>query len=114
MRFDLNGKHIETIPLPGCWICRPVIKGNNLFFAVIITESWWNYDGMLAILDHNNKIISLPGGNMPKYKDGVLQKPIYDQKTFLNPHDVCIDNDDSIYIPQWNSGKTYPVKLIRT
>ena len=68
----------------------------------------------LQNMDHNNKIISLPGGNMPKYIDGVLEKPIYDQKTFLNPHDVCIDNDDSIYIPQWNSGKTYPVKLIRT
>ena len=69
---------------------------------------------MLAVLDINNKIVSLPGGNLPKYKEGVIEKPIYDQKTFLNPHDVCIDNDGNIYVPQWNSGKTYPVKLIRT
>ena len=40
-------------------------------------------------------------------------KPLYDDKTFLNPHDVCIDNDDNLYVPQWNSGKTYPLKLIR-
>ena len=37
----------------------------------------------------------------------------YDQNTFFNPHDVCIDNDENIYVPQWNSGKTYPLKLTR-
>ena len=47
-RFDFEGNHLETISLPGCWICRPVVKGNNLFFAVIITESWWNYDGKIG------------------------------------------------------------------
>ena len=83
---------------------------------LIISDGINNGKGLDLIdyLDINNKFVSLPGGNMPKYKDGVLEKPIYDQKSFLNPHDVCIDNDDSIYVPQWNSGKTYPVKLIRT
>ena len=68
---------------------------------------------MLAVLDKNNKVISLPGGSQPNYKDGVLVPPVYDQKTFLNPHDVCVDNDDNLYIPQWNSNKTYPLKLTR-
>jgi len=112
-RFSMDGQHIETIPLPGCSICRPVIKGELLYFAVIVTKSWWAYDGMVAVLDSNNKVLSLPGGSTPSYVNGVLQEPEYDGRTFLNPHDVCIDHDDNIYIPQWYSGKTYPVKLHR-
>ncbi|OUW35521.1 MAG: 6-bladed beta-propeller [Flavobacteriaceae bacterium TMED179] len=111
--FTLEGQYLETISLPGCYICRPVIKGNLIYFAVIITNKWDTFDGMLAVLDKNNKVISLPGGSQPNYKDGVLVPPVYDQKTFLNPHDVCVDNDDNLYIPQWNSNKTYPLKLTR-
>jgi hypothetical protein len=68
---------------------------------------------MLAVLDQNNRVVSMPGGSTPAYKNGMLEAPAYDQKTFLNPHDVCIDDDENIYVPQWNSGKTYPVKLHR-
>jgi hypothetical protein len=113
-RFSLDGKHKETIKLPGCSICRPVIKGENLYFAVIVTKDWWSYDGMVAILDKNNKVISLPGGSDPLYENGEMSMPIYDGTTFMNPHDVCIDNDENIYVPQWYSGRTYPVKLERT
>ena len=112
-RFSLDGRHLETISLPGCFICRPVLKGNLIYFAVIITNKWDSFDGMLAVLDQNNNVLSLPGGSKPTYKDGVLLPPVYDQKTFLNPHDVCVDNDDNLYVPQWNSNKTYPVKLTR-
>ncbi len=112
-RFSLSGDHIETIPLPGCWICRPVIRGENLFFAVIVTKTWDSYDGMLAVLDKNNQVISFPGGSAPNYQDGILEAPVYDGKTFLNPHDICIDDDENLYIPQWNSERSYPVKLIR-
>ncbi len=112
-RFDLEGKHIETIALPGCSICRPVLHGSNLFFAVIITKSWFSYDGMLAVLDENNKVVSLPGGSAPKYENGLLVPPEHDGKTFLNPHDVLVDNDDNLYVPQWYSGKTFPVQLTR-
>lgn len=112
-RFTLDGKHLETIDLPGCWICRPVIKRDNLYFAVIVTETWWGYDGMLAILDKSNKVVSYPGGHAPYDDSGSLQKGTSDLKTFLNPHDVCVDNDDNLYVPQWYSGKTYPVMLER-
>ena len=112
-RFSMDGKHLETIKLPGCWICRPVIKNDVLYFAVIVTQTWSTYDGMLAVLDKNNKILSFPGGSAPEYKNGELQVAKYDGHTFLNPHDVCIDNDENIYVPQWYSGKTFPVKLER-
>lgn len=112
-RFTLDGKHIETIRLPGCWICRPVIKNSHLYFAVIVTRSWWAYDGMVAVLDKENKVISLPGGSTPTFKDHILESPQYDGRTFLNPHDVCVDDDENIYVAQWYSGRTYPVKLER-
>ena len=102
-RFTLSGEHIETIALPGCYICRPVIKGDLIYFAVIVTKDWKTYDGMIAVLDKDNKVISLPGGSAPTYNDGVLIAPEYDQKTFYNPHDVCVDNDGNLYVPQWNS-----------
>jgi peptidylamidoglycolate lyase len=112
-RFTMDGKWIETVNLPGCYICRPVIKDKYLLFAVIITKDWSKYDGMIAILDKNNKVISMPGGNVPCYDNNAFLPPIYDNKTFYNPHDLCVDNDWNIYVPQWNSGKTYPMKLSR-
>lgn len=112
-RFTLDGKWLETVKIPGCWICRPVIKGDNLFFAVIVTKNWGKYDGLVAILDKNNKVVSFPGGEEPVYENGILKEANYDGNTFLNPHDVCIDDDENLYIPQWYSGKTYPVKLER-
>ena len=112
-RFTPDGKHIETINLPSCYICRPVLKNGILYFAVIVTKDWGTYDGMLAVLDENNSVISFPGGSKPVYNNSQLIASVYDQSTFFNPHDVCVDNDEDIYVPQWNSGKTYPLKLTR-
>ncbi len=112
-RFSLDGKHLETIKLPGCSICRPVIHGDHLYFAVIVTKTWDSYDGMLAVLDKDNKTVSLPGGSRPQYSGGLLTEPKYDGMTFRNPHDVFVDNDENLYVPQWASGKTYPIKLHR-
>lgn len=112
-RFSLDGRHLETISLPGCSICRPVIHGENIYFAVIVTKTWDSWDGMIAVLDKNNKVISLPGGSAPEYADGKLTAPLFDGKTFRNPHDVLVDDDENLYIPQWASGKTYPIKLNR-
>ena len=51
--------------------------------------------------------------NLMSKKSSIDLLMAYDQNTFFNPHDVCIDNDENIYVPQWNSGKTYPLKLTR-
>ncbi len=112
-RFSLEGEHLETIPLPGCSICRPVIHEQNIYFAVIVTKTWDAFDGMLAILDADNRIVSFPGGSAPDYRGGILTPPEFDGQTFRNPHDVLVDDDGNLYIPQWASGKTYPIKLHR-
>jgi hypothetical protein len=74
-RFTLDGKYLETISLPGCYICRPVLKNNILYFAVIVTKDWGTYDGMLAVLNEDNKVVSLPGGSIPNYTKEGFQSP---------------------------------------
>ena len=81
--------------------------------AVIGTKSWWEYDGIVVILDKNNNIISAPGADETDLHSSGLASLQYDGRTFMNPHDVCIDEDESLYVPQWFSGNSYPVKLDR-
>ena len=59
-------------------------------------------------------MISAPGGSAPIYKNGKLQSMHQTIQIFKHPHDVCVDDDENLYVAQWNSGKTYPIKLTRT
>jgi hypothetical protein len=47
------------------------------------------------------------------YEKGELQLMVQKDPVFMHCHDVCIDEDDNIYVCQWNANKTYPVKLER-
>ena len=114
-RFSLEGDHLATYPTPGLWICRPVIKGDYTYFAVIVTETWYGYDGLVAIFDRDMRLVSAPGARNESIEcaDGAPVTPVSDEVTFMNPHDVCVDTDDNLYVPQWYSGRTYPVMLER-
>lgn len=112
-RFTMEGEYLETIKVPGCWICRPVIHQDLLYFAVLGTKSWWEYDGLVIVLDQDNKIISAPGGEECDFVNGAVAEIKYDGRSFMNPHDVCVDRDENLYVPQWFSGNTYPIKLER-
>lgn len=116
-RFTLDGKYLETIFLPGAFVCRPVIDGENLYAGVCWSRlKYLNQtpnSGFVTILDKDNKVVSNPGGTEPKYVDGQLQLMLQDQPVFKHCHDVCIDNDKNIYVCQWNANKTYPIKLER-
>ena len=113
-RFSLEGKYLETISLPGAYISRPVIDGENIYTAVLVSKMPWNSEsGFVLVLDKNNEVVSIPGGGHPIYEDSKLNKMVQVGTTFMHPHDVCIDNDKNLYIPQWSSGKTYPIKLER-
>ncbi len=116
--FTMEGEYIETIELPGAYICRPVIHGSNLYAGVCWSRENGTGDrkpdtGFVTILDADNRVVSNPGGVAPVYEDGELQ-PIYqNSNVFHHCHDVCVDNDENLYVCQWNAGKAYPYKLER-
>lgn len=116
-RFTLDGSYVETIFLPGAYVCRPVIHGKNLFAGVCWSRlKYLNQtpnSGFVTILDENNKVISNPGGTKPEYHNGTLQVMLQETPVFKHCHDVCIDEDENIYVCQWNADQTYPIKLER-
>ncbi|SHJ77465.1 hypothetical protein SAMN04487911_13612 [Arenibacter nanhaiticus] len=112
-RFSMDGKYINSIDLPGAFICRPVIAGKHIYLATIWSGDGDEGSGFVSILDENNTLISAPGGSAPIYENGKLHKMHQAIKIFHHPHDVCVDDDENLYVAQWNSGKTYPIKLSR-
>jgi DNA-binding beta-propeller fold protein YncE len=113
-RFSLDGIYLETISLPGSFVCRPVVHKKNIYCAVFRSETNQNFaSGYITILDENNKVVSTPGGTQPLYLGGKLQAQKKEGSVFIHPHDVCVDEEDNLYVAQWNSGGTYPIKLER-
>lgn len=115
-RYSMDGKFIERIEMPGSFICRPVMRGENLYGAVFRSTLESNQNsGYVQIIDKNNRVVSTPGGSQPIYTNGVLtsQKKEDPANIFMHPHDVYVDSDENIYVPQWASKKTYPIKLER-
>ena len=112
-RFSLTGDYLSTIPMPGAWVCRPVIRGNYLYAAVLQSNSrQWQQSGFVTILDENNKVISNLAGSEPAYDANNTLNEMYQTiKAFQYPHDVCIDDEENLYVAQWNSGKVYPYKF---
>lgn len=111
-RFSLDGKLLEVIKLPGACVCRPVIKGDYLYAAVLRSPNLnTEASGFVTVLNKENKVVSNLGGSEPVYKDGQLQAMSQQQKLFTHPHDVCVDDEGSIYVAQWASGKVYPYKF---
>lgn len=113
-RFNMDGQLQEVIKLPGACVCRPVLKNDYLYAAVLRSPDLGKAgSGFVTILDKNNKVVSNIGGTEPVYKDGLLQPMSQAEKILLNPHDVCVDDDENIYVAQWASGKVYPYKFKR-
>ena len=111
-RYTMDGKYINTISLPGAWVCRPVIKGDYLYAAVLKSNKRPNEkSGFVLVLDKNYKVISNLGGNLPSYNNNTPEEMYQTSNVFQYPHDVCIDDEENIYVAQWNSGQVYPYKL---
>ena len=111
-RFTVDGRFLETISLPGSFVCRPVIKGKLLYAAVFRSETNTKVgSGYITILDEDDKVISTPGGSKPEYINDLLQTQYQESNIFIHPHDVCVDDDENIIVCQWRSNQTYPIKL---
>lgn len=115
--LSLDGKNLGHVDFPGAWICRPVVHGENLFFAVINSGrlSWGSdFRGFVMVLDKDNKPISLIGGTPPtsgaEGESGLYRN--LEPKPFLNCHDVHLDPEGNLYVAHWNSKQTHPYKLV--
>ena len=116
-QFTLEGKYLSTIYLPGAFVCRPVVNGKNLYSGVCWSRLRYlnqtNNSGFVTILDQHDRVVSNPGGHAPAYANGKLQMMVQKTPVFKHCHDVCVDDDDDLYVCQWNADKTQPVKLHR-
>ena len=116
-RFSMEGDYIDTIFLPGAYVCRAVIDDENLYSGVCWSRlRYLNQtpdSGFVTILNHEDKVISNPGGTAPEYENGKLKLMTQENNLFNHCHDVCVDEDKNLYICQWNANKTYPIKLER-
>lgn len=112
-RFSLQGEFLEKIELPGACVCRPVIMGDYLYAAVLRSPHMGtDNSGFVIILNKANKVVSVVGGAAAAYNpDGSLQ-PFYQTiKILKHPHDVLVDDEENLYVCQWNSGQVYPYKF---
>ena len=116
-RFSLEGDYLSTIFLPGAYVCRPVVHGENIYAGVCWSRlKYLNQtprSGFVTILDKDDKVISNPGGTAPEYENGELQLMVQSSPIFMHCHDVCVDDDTNIYVCQWNAEQSYPIKLER-
>lgn len=116
-RFTLDGKYLNTVFLPGAYVCRAVLDDDILYSGVCWSRLKYlnrtSDSGFITILDKNNKVVSNPGGTAPVYENGHLKLMTQKNPVFNHCHDVCVDEDKNLYVCQWNANKTYPIKLER-
>ncbi len=115
-RYTLDGALVDVIDLPGAkpnfivpfdeFTVIPHLNGNA-------GSKEKPQNGFVSILDPDRKIVSNLAAPAASYADGKLEKMGSDTKLFTHPHGLLIDDEQSIYIAQWNSGNTYPIKLVR-
>jgi hypothetical protein len=114
-RFTLEGELVDETPLPGSNPRMLQIVGEHLFVAHLADNWPANRDsrGYVSVLDRELRVVSNIGGSPPEYAGGKLQAMRSTGGLFRHPHDLLVDDEGSLYVAQFQSGGTYPIKLAR-
>jgi hypothetical protein len=116
LRLDTNGQKLQQVNLPG-GNPRQIRLHKGRYYTAHLADNWpkdRNSRGFLSVLDADLQVLSNIAGSTPEYgDDGVLRPMRHTDDVFLHPHDLIVDEDDSIYVAQFASGNTYPIKLER-
>ena len=117
--FTLDGEFLRSTYLPGAFLSRHVIKGDHLYSGACFgfkenDYRMWKGRGFITILDKDNRPVSGPGGAVPAYDAEGKILPFMKQGDLVtHGHDVCVDDQENLYLCQWNAGKVPPYKLHR-
>lgn len=116
LRLGMKGEKINTIALPG-GNPRQIKKNDGHYFVAHLADNWpanRESRGFLSILNADFQVVSNIAGSKPEYDDeGKLLKMKSTTDTFIHPHDLTIGKDGALYVAQFQSGNTYPIKLER-
>ena len=116
LRLSLDGAKLGQVDLPGGNPRQIRPHGAN-FFVAHLADNWpkdRNSRGFVSVLDGEMRVISNIAGSAPVYDDaGRLQPMKHQEEIFTHPHDLIVDDEDSLYVAQFSSGNTYPLKLER-
>jgi peptidylamidoglycolate lyase len=115
-RYTLEGVLVDILDLPGALPNFIVPFGDHTVIPCLQGNEGHKElpdNGLLCILGPDGKIVSNLAATAPVYVNGQLAPLGCDTKVFTYPHGILIDDEQSIYVAQYNSGKTYPIKLER-
>jgi hypothetical protein len=114
--FSLDGTYLHSLHVPGAWIHAPIVK-NDYFYSPVC---WSDIDGknvdasgFISIFNKEDKLVANIGGTQPNYIHGQLQTVTSTWDVFTHCHGLCVDNNENLYIAQWNTHNSYPWKLER-
>lgn len=116
LRLSPEGKKLAQVDLPG-GNPRQIRPHNGRYYVAHLADNWpkdRDSRGFLSILDADLRVIANLAGSAPEYgDDGRLRPMRHTQDVFLHPHDLWVDADENIYVAQFASGGSYPLKLER-
>ena len=116
MKLDDEGNEKFRVQLPG-GNPRQIQKAGDHYFVAHLADNWpkdRDSPGYISVLDKDFKVVANLDGDSPKYDDdGKLQQMSARGKVFTHPHDLCVAKDGSVYVAQFMSGGTFPIKLER-
>jgi peptidylamidoglycolate lyase len=115
-RLGLDGQKLARVDFPG-GNPRQIRWHDGHFFMAHLGDNWPKDKasrGFVSVLDANLRVVSNIAGTAPVYgDDGKLLPMRHTEDVFMHPHDVIVDQAGSVYVAQFSSGQTYPIKLER-
>ncbi|WP_396626527.1 hypothetical protein [Luteitalea sp.] len=102
--FSPKGQLLRTVPVPGSQPSNVAAMADGHIAIASL-------NAMILILDRDDKVVSVVGGEAPVYENGALNRMVPFNATFNHPHDVYVDKAGALYVAQWNSNRSYPRKF---
>lgn len=116
LRLSVTGETLGTTALPG-GNPRQIRQQGGHFFVAHLADNWpadRNSRGFVSVLDSSLSVVSNLGGTAPHYDEAGQLRPMkHEGEVFMHPHDLTLGQDGSLYVAQFASQKTYPIKLER-
>jgi peptidylamidoglycolate lyase len=116
LRLALDGRKLAQIDLPG-GNPRQIRRVGQNYFVAHLADNWpkdRNSRGFVSVLDEHLRVVVNIAGTAPEYDDSGKLKPMaHREDVFLHPHDLTVDREGSLYVAQFASNRTYPIKLER-